>query len=266
MAETKKGKLEEEKAAVAGKDELILPFTPIKATVKNPKNLIIFSKPKVGKTSLLATLPDCLIIDLEEGSDYVDALKVQANSIAGIRKIGEAIIKAGKPYKYIALDTITKLEDICIPYAEELFSKSPMGKNWFTEGKKKYGNILGLANGGGYYWLRLAFEKVINYVKSLAPHIILIGHVKNTNLEKNGVEVSTSDLDLTGKISRITASSSDAIGYMFRKGNKNILSFRTKDDVACGARCSHLKNEEIVISEILDDGSFVTSWDKVYIK
>ena len=54
--------------------EVVLPRTRSAAAHKSPKNLIIFSKPKVGKTSLLAQLDDCLIIDLEKGSDYVDAL------------------------------------------------------------------------------------------------------------------------------------------------------------------------------------------------
>lgn len=40
-----------------------LPLAPIKATVKSPKELIIFSKPKVGKTTLMSHLPNCLILD-----------------------------------------------------------------------------------------------------------------------------------------------------------------------------------------------------------
>lgn len=39
---------------------------PTQKTVKktnNPKNLIIFGLPKVGKTTALAELPNCLIID-----------------------------------------------------------------------------------------------------------------------------------------------------------------------------------------------------------
>ena len=67
------------------------------------------------------------------------------------------------------------------------------------------------------------------------------------------------------KIKRILSSQSDAIGYMYRKsGNQNILSFATKDDVACGARPQHLRNAEIVISEMTDTG-LVTHWDKIYI-
>lgn len=255
--------------------EIKLPTKKIKAAQQSPKNLIIFSKPKVGKTSLLAELPDCLILDLEEGSDYVDAMKLKATSVEEIKAIGEEIKKAGYPYKYIAVDTITALETICIPYAEKLYSKKPMGKSWFKmtsdgklsaeSGKAQYGNILNLPNGAGYAYLREAVTKVIEYIKTLAPRVILVGHIKDTLLEKSGAEFSSSDLDLTGKIKRILTSQSDAIGYLYRKGrDKNIISFATSDNIACGARPNHLRNQEIVLSEMTDDG-FVTHWDKVYI-
>jgi hypothetical protein len=242
-----------------------IPTKIVKATTSNPKNLILFSKPKVGKTTLLAQLPDNLIVDFENGSDYVDALKIKVGSIAELKQVGDAIMEAGKPYKFITLDTITALETMCVPYAEELYSKSSMGKKWFTEGKAKYGSLLNLANGAGYPWLRQAFEKVVAYVHTLAPHIILVGHVKDTLLEKNGAEFNASELDLTGKIKRITASQSDAIGYMYRKGNQNIVSFKTTDEIACGARCPHLTNKEIVVSEINEEtGELTTYWERIF--
>ena len=135
--------------APIAKSKFVLPTAPVKAVRQSPKNLIIFSKPKVGKTSLLAQLPNCLILDLESGTDYVDALKIKANSIDDIREIGREIKAAGNPYRFIALDTITALEDMCVPYAEQLYSATPMGKNWFVEGKPKYGSILNLPNGAG---------------------------------------------------------------------------------------------------------------------
>jgi hypothetical protein len=253
---------------------IVLPMQKIKAESQSPSNLIIFSKPKVGKTSLLAELEDCLIIDLEKGTKHIDAVKLNANSIEEIIAIGREIVKAGKPYKYIALDTITALEEMCVPYAEKLYSKKPMGKSWFKatadgklapdSGKAQYGNILNLPNGAGYTYLREAMTKIIEHVKTLAPRIILIGHIKDTMLEKAGAEFTSSDLDLTGKIKRIISSQSDAIGYLYRKGNKNILSFATSDAVSCGARPAHLRNAEIVVSELTDEG-FVTNWDKIYI-
>jgi hypothetical protein len=53
---------------------------------------------------------------------------------------------------------------------------------------------------------------------------------------------------------------------MYRnKNNECMLSFKTTDDVICGARPPHLKNQEFVISEITPEGEFKTFWDKVFI-
>ena len=244
--------------------EIKLPTGKVPAEAASPRNLIIFSKPKTGKTTLLSQLDDCLILDLEKGSKYLEAMKVEANSIEEIKHIGKAIKEAGNPYKYVAVDTITALEEMCIPYAEELYTRSPMGKNWPTEGKAKHGSLLNLPNGAGYPWLREAFVKVIDYIKTWAPRTILVGHVKDTLLEKNGSNFTSLDLALTGKLKLIATSNSDAIGYLFRKGNKNILSFKTTDEIACGARPEHLRNKEIEVSELVDE-TVVVNWDKVFI-
>ncbi len=99
---------------------IVLPTTKQAPTHKSPKNLIIFSKPKIGKTSLLSTLDNCLILDLEGGTKYLNSMKVEASSFEEIREIGKAIKEAGNPYKYIAVDTITALEEMVVPYAEVL--------------------------------------------------------------------------------------------------------------------------------------------------
>ena len=254
---------------------IVLPKAKVTAATKSPKNLIIFSKPKVGKTSLIAELPNCLILDLESGADYVDALKLKASSVDEIREIGKAIKEAGYPYEYIAVDTITALETMCVKEAERLYMNTPMGKaTWLKKkadgssdsesAKFKYGSVLNLPNGQGYGYLRDAIVRIVEEIKTYAPKVILLGHVKDAMIDKAGAEVNSMDLDLTGKIKRILSSQSDAIGYLYRKGNQNILTFKTKDDVACGARPVHLRNQEIVVSE-LKDGEFITHWNKVYI-
>jgi stage III sporulation protein SpoIIIAA len=61
--------------------ELTLPTQVVKAAVVNPQKLIMYSPPKAGKTTLLSQLEGCLIIDLERGSKYVDALKIEVNNL-----------------------------------------------------------------------------------------------------------------------------------------------------------------------------------------
>lgn len=238
--------------------ELILPTKKVAAKSKSPRKLIIYSKPKVGKTSALAELDNALIIDLEKGTDFLDAMKVQVNDLAELRKVGQAIIDAGKPYKYIVIDTITKLEDMCMPLALAKYKETPMGKNFAGT------NVLTLPNGAGYLYLREAVDSVVKFLDTLAERVIYLGHIKLKSIEKNGKEVTASDLDLTGKIKSMMSADVDAIGMLYREGNKNILSFRTTDDVICGARPAHLKDAEIVLSE-LKDGAVTVNWDKVFI-
>ena len=105
---------------------ITLPTKPIPAETQDPKNLIIFGLPKVGKTTVLSTLDNNLILDFENGSDYVDALKIKINSLKELKETVKAIKDAGKPYKFITIDTITAIEDMAKPLAIQLYQKSPL--------------------------------------------------------------------------------------------------------------------------------------------
>jgi len=125
-------------------------------------------------------------------------------------------------------------------------------------------NVLDLPNGAGYKYLRDAMTNLLNAIYKCADRVILLGHLKTTNIEKNGKEVSARELDLTGKIKSMVSADVDAIGLLYRgEDSKNILSFKTTDDVICGARPPHLKDQEIIISELVD-GKFITHWDLIY--
>lgn len=237
-----------------------LPTQKIAPVRANPKRMVIYSKPKAGKTSALALLDNCLILDFENGSDYVEALKLKVDSLATLKAVGQEIVKAGKPYKYIAVDTVTALEEMCLSYAKTLYMETPMGKNFNGD------SVLKLPNGAGYLYLREAFFKILDYIETLVPEdgsLILLGHLKDKMLETNGKEVSAVDLDLSGKIKSIVCAKADAIGLLSRKADKVTLNFKTSEEVTCGARPDHLKNQEITLTEMVDN-QLVGHWDKVY--
>ncbi len=230
-----------------------LPKKVVKASRKSPKNMIIYGPPKIGKTTVLSQLKGCLIIDLEEGSDMVDALKIKVTNLKELAEVGKAIVKDGKPYKYVAIDTISKLEEWCESEAKQIYMKTPMGKNF--EQKNPGASVLSLPNGAGYLYLRIAYKKWIDRLNTLADHIILVGHLKDKMLEKKGKEVAVKDLDLTGKIKQITCANADAVGYIYREDEETMISFNSMDDITAGSRCHHLKGKTMPLnwSEIFID-------------
>jgi len=237
---------------------IVLPTSKISAERVNPKRIVIYSKPKTGKTTAYAGLENNLILDLENGADYVEALKIKINNLQELLDTGKAIKEAGCPYKYVTVDTVTALEDMIMPLAIKLYKKTPMGKNFDGD------TVTTLPNGAGYLYIRQAFFQVLDFIDTLAPHIILSGHIKDKVVDDKGEMVMSANIDLTGKIKSLICANADAIGYMYRKGNKTILSFKTNEEVTCGARPEHLRNEEIVITEMIDD-VLKTSWEKVFI-
>ena len=214
--------------------------------------MIIYGPPKIGKTSMLAKLDNCLIIDLEDGSDMVDALKVKVTNLEELTEVGKEIMKNKRPYKYVAIDTISKLEEWCEAEAKDLYMKTPMGKNFDT--KYPGMSILSLPNGGGYLYLRIAFKKWIDKLNKLAPHVILVGHLKDKVVDKKGTEVVVKDLDLTGKLKQITCAGSDAIGYISREDDETIISFDSLQDVTGGTRFPHLIGKTMPLD-----------WSKIFI-
>jgi len=236
-----------------------LPKGIVKAEHTDPRNLIIFSKPKQGKSRACASLPGALCIDLENGGyDYIDAVKVKVSTVSELKEVCKAIIDAGRPYKFIVLDTITCLEEMVKPLALKLFQDTPAGSK-FT-GK----DVLTAANGAGYGFLRTAIEMCIDMVAKCAPNIILVCHSKDAAIGAG--ELTVKQIDLLGKTGRILASKSDAIGYLYRDDDSNtILSFNTNDKfVECGSRPEHLRNKDIVLGEMQEDGSVEYHWERIY--
>jgi hypothetical protein len=238
---------------------IVLPTSKVKAERQNPKRMIIYSKPKTGKTTAYAGLENNLILDLENGSDYVEALKMKINNLQELLDAGKAIKAAGNPYKIVTIDTVTALEDMIQPLAIKLYRGTSMGKNYDGD------NVTTLPNGAGYLYIRQAFFQVLDFIDTLAPHIILSGHIKDKVVDDKGEMVMSANIDLTGKIKSLICANADAIGYMYRKGNKTILSFKTNEEVTCGARPEHLRNEEIVVTEMNEKGELEFHWDKIYV-
>lgn len=259
-------------------EDMILPMKPTKSKLKNPSPLLVFGKPKIGKTTAIAALENNLVINLEDKVQTADGMVVYAKDLTALRTILQKIVEAGKPYKYLTIDTLTKLEEFCIPEAEKLYMKTPMGSSWIVRDpatkeilknkslKYKYGSILFLPNGSGYQYVRQAFQQLTNLIESCAENIIYIAHVKEVNILKDGLEFTSNDINLIGKNKQSISAAAQAIAYMTRVGKKNYLYFQPGDDILTGCKIKRLDGQEICISEYDANDNLITYWDQIYVK
>jgi hypothetical protein len=243
---------------------IVLPKEKTKPSVNNPKFLIIFGRPKAGKSTLMAALDNNLIIDLENGYQALSALVVQARTIKDFGDIATALreeIKntGKKPYKYITIDNATRLEEMCMSYAITLYKASPQGKNY--QGT----DIRTLPNGSGYMWIRMAVKKVIDLFRDLSDTLILVAHVKDRQISIDGQEMSEMTLDLTGKLGDILCGEADAVGYVYRKKNETIVSFEGGENNIREARAEHLRGRKIVVATSDENNNLSIDMTKIFL-
>lgn len=248
-------------------EEFEIPMDLVDPDFTSPRNLILIAKHKVGKTTICAQIPNSLILDFEKGTSFLSARKVYIEHYSDLNKVSTALRKQNIELDYVIVDTATKMSEMALVLAEKLYSESPIGTHWIGRDKEKYHSILNLPKGAGYYWFRVAFTKLINKIKTFAPRVIFIAHTKDETLLSGTSEIETLDIDLPGQLKRLLAQDSDAIGYVYRKGKQNIISFKTKDTVTCGARQPHLREKEFIISEMdpTNENVINTYWDQIYI-
>lgn len=160
----------------------------------NPKRTLIISKPKTGKTKATEFLGDedkekALVLDFEKGSAYINGYKMH---LVGLRppiegedpavkearlerkeyyltEVATEIIQQKNetgefPFKYLVVDTVTRLEDYCADHATEMYMfQSLQGKSFNRDKsgnllpRKQWVSVLTTAQGNGYRWLRESF-------------------------------------------------------------------------------------------------------------
>lgn len=243
---------------------ITLPTTIIPPSRITPRFIFLYGQPKVGKTTALSQLgAECLLIQTDDGgADYISACKIQVNSYDEFMEVCSEIIKKkrtdGKnPYKYVALDTTTKLEDWCEDDATKQYKNSSMGKKFDGD------SVLDLTSTGGfspgYRWLRISFQVAMNQLMKTADNIIATGHIRDKLIgKKDNAEVSAQDIDLTGQIRRMVCAGANAIGYLYRTATQDgverlRVNFKTREYINCGSHCKYLAGQD-----------FEFNWDRIY--
>lgn len=248
------------------KPTIKLPKVPEKPTKTVPSTLIMFGLPKCGKTTILSKLPNCLLIDVERGGDFVEALRIQPPKDTGpvgvyewLKQVAKQIKEDGRPYDFVAIDTISHLDQLSEWIGTYRYMNMAQGKSFNrVDGKKggeflppdhpDYESVHSLPEGYGYRYSRKVMTDIWDMCKDLGKiATIFVCHVTDKYVvsKQTNTEVRALDFSLTGKVRNIYARDVDAIGYIWNQNGKVQISFKGNEDKLGGMRgTEHIQGYE----------------------
>lgn len=171
----------------------------ITSTTDKPRNLtwIIFGEPKVGKTTLAATFPRPLLVDIEGGAAFIECPQFPLRSITGctaheaLQKLyAELRDTAERTFYTIIFDTIDELWNVLArPYKKD-------GKLPLSQYQPLYDTFLG----------------IVDAFRSLGMDVVFTSHVKH-DTDEDGRATAT-DIKLPGQLQAMLTAKVDEIIYL----------------------------------------------------
>ena len=268
---------------------IVLPTKRQEVSSFNPRLIILFGKPKSGKSTLMASLDDNLIIDLEDGYKSLPVMKVDCKNYLDLAEVVNALkaktqeLNGKKPYKFITLDNASRIEEMAVAYAADLYRNTPMGQTFGYKKTKENGkeifikdqngncikdpkaDVRMLPNGAGWLYMRQATMSLIKCFIPYCDTLILISHVKEREININSEIMSEVSVDLAGKTGDILCGEADAIGYIYRKSNETHISFEGGDGGIRESRCKHLSGKNFVVATSDEKGNLNVDMSKIFL-
>ena len=244
----------------------------------NPALMVLFGRYKSGKSTIASALENNLVLDLEDGYRSLPVMRVVIKTAKQLEEVRQELKaekeKTGKlPYRYITIDNATRLEELSLSVAANLYRSTSMGRDWETSidertGKKvvnKKADVRLLPNGSGYLYIRQAVKGMIDMFRPYCDTLILIAHQKDKQIKKDAEEITETSVDLSGKLADIICGIADAVGYVYREGNKTFISFKGGDGTVKEARPLHLRGQVFKVIESDESNKLTIDLSKVFI-
>lgn len=196
----------------------------------------IYGTAKIGKTSLAAQAPNCLLLATERGYNAIPGIYAQdITSWSDMRKVYMDLKKPAvkERFSVLIVDTIDLAAKYCTKYVCN-------NNGIFDLSELEYGK--------GYAAMRSEFEDVFNSLAQMGYAVIFISHAQDKVFKRpDGTEYNKIAPSLSpDKVNAIIENMADLYGYAHIEkdadGNpQRVLTLRSPDDsVSCGSRFSNI--------------------------
>ena len=234
-------------------DLLNLQPTVISRDLKG-KYILIYGKPKTGKTTLASKFPKNLLLAFEKGYNAIDNIYVQdINNWSDFKQVLRQLKRPEVQAQYhtITIDTATIAYEMC--------------ENYICQ-QNSVQSISDIPWGGGYAATKKEFETCLRQITMLGYGLVLISHIE-TRKEKNSddTEIEILAPSMPKRCYEVVNQIVDIIGYIATEwddvgGSERYLYTRQTPTVMAGSRFKYLApkiklgDEELVaaINEAID--------------
>jgi len=271
--------------------EFILPEEVTKSSGTSPRDLVVISQPKMGKSAIFGDFSvkyNGLVLNLEKGGyEYINAKKIDVHTnettsdveaFFNYIKIRNLLLENKGKYDVLLIDGLSDLDKMSELGGTLAYMDTVIGKN-FNRIKTKAGfvkldpthpdfkSVLTLAEGAGYWHTKKWFLNQIELFRQISPYRIYAAHILDKYIkDKQKDQVVGQEILLTGKLKNIFATKVTALGKLIAEGNKRFINFEVlNDSIIAGSRAPFLKGK-ILLSEKQDDDSIVTFWENIFDK
>jgi hypothetical protein len=220
-------------------DMTLPPWRDKRKTGMPTEGLFIFvGLQKVGKTSLGASIPDSIIIELEKGgADRVSGRIAEVSTLPDFKGVLKAAVAAPE-IKCVVIDTL----DAVASLIEDDVARAA-GLDNILERKQ------GVDSWGIFAELRKRIEGLVGYFKASGKLIVLLAHTKEPKLDANGVVVVPQGLNVMGRGASVIAAAADGIGHVYKKQitgtTKYFVSFSGGPLGVFGSRIPELEDKTV---------------------
>lgn len=218
------------------------------------KYVLLYGKPKSGKTTAATSFPNALLCAFEKGYNAIGGVRaVDITTWSDFKQVLRQLDKpeAKQMYETIIIDTITIAWDLC---------------EQFICAQNSVQKIADIPWGGGYSAAKKEFESSLRKITQMGYGVVLIAH-STSRIEKaaDGTELEIISPDLPKRGAEICNGIVDIIGYIgneYKDGEyKRWLYTRETPTLFAGSRFKYLAPkiefgyEQLVdaISEAIDE-------------